>query len=102
MRLLSAKQICDRAAAQGFDIPALNNNGGSHDIGRAIVEACEELRSPPIIQEYEPNLEYHGFDSAGRIIRSLAAETTIPRAIALDHGKTPQSILRASAPVSRM
>jgi fructose-bisphosphate aldolase, class II len=95
MKILNAKQICDVAAAKGFGVPALNNNGGTYDIGRAIIEACEELRSPLIIQCYEPNLEYRGFDYAGQLIRFLAADTTIPMAIALDHGKTPQSILRA-------
>jgi len=95
MRLFNAKYLCDWAAAKGFGIPALNNNGGTYDIGRAIIEACEELRSPLIIQCYEPNLEYRGFDYAGQLIRFLAADTTIPMAIALDHGKTPQSILRA-------
>ena len=95
MKLYNAKHLCDQAAAKGFGIPALNNNGGSYDIGRAIIEACEELRSPLIIQCYEPNLEYRGFDYAGQLIRFLAADSTIPLAIALDHGKTPQSILRA-------
>jgi ketose-bisphosphate aldolase len=95
MKLYNAKQLCDQAAAKGFGIPALNNNGGSYDIGRAIIEACEELQSPLIIQCYEPNLEYRGFDFAGQLIRHLAADTTIPMAIALDHGKTPQSIVRA-------
>ena len=95
MNLFNAKNLCDQAADKGFGIPALNNNGGSYDIGRAIVEAAEELRSPLIIQCYEPNLEYRGFDYAGQLIRFLAAETTVPIAIALDHGKTPQSIVRA-------
>src|SRR5215471_3883613 len=95
MKLLNAKQICDQAAAKGFGVPALNNNGGSYDIGRAIIEASEELRSPLIIQCYEPNLEYCGYDYAGTLIKFLAANTTIPIAIALDHGKTPQSVFRA-------
>ncbi|HVV01345.1 MAG TPA: class II fructose-bisphosphate aldolase [Verrucomicrobiae bacterium] len=95
MKLLNAKQICDQAAAKGFGIPALNNNGGDYDIGRAIIEVCEELRSPLIIQCYEPNLEYRGYDFAGLLIKFLAANTTIPIAIALDHGKTPQSVMRA-------
>lgn len=95
MKLLNAKQICDVAAAKGFAVPALNNNGGTYDIGRAIIEVCEELQSPLIIQCYEPNLEYRGFDYAGQLIRFLAADSTIPMSIALDHGKTPQSILRA-------
>jgi len=95
MKLYNAKHLCDQAAANGFGIPALNNNGGTYDIGRAIIEACEELQSPFIIQCYEPNLEYRGFDYAGQLIRFLAAESTIPMAIALDHGKTPVSVLRA-------
>ena len=95
MKLLNAKQICDQAAAQGFGVPALNNNGGSYDIGRAIIESCEELRSPLIIQCYEPNLEYCGYDYAGLLINFLAKDTTIPMAIALDHGKTPESVFRA-------
>lgn len=95
MNLFNAKDLCDQAAEKGFGIPALNNNGGSYDIGRAIIEAAEELRSPLIIQCYEPNLEYRGFDWAGQLIRFLIAETTVPIAIALDHGKTPQSIFHA-------
>ena len=95
MKLYNAKQICDVAASKGYGVPALNNNGGSYDIGRAIIEACEELQSPLIIQCYEPNLEYRGFDFAGKIIRELAADSTIPMAIALDHGSSPQTVLRA-------
>ncbi|HEY5913543.1 MAG TPA: class II fructose-bisphosphate aldolase [Verrucomicrobiae bacterium] len=95
MKLYNAKDLCDQAAAKGFGIPALNNNGGTYDIGRAIIEACEELQSPLIIQCYEPNLEYRGFDYAAQLIRFLAADSTLPMALALDHGKTPQSILRA-------
>ena len=95
MKLYNAKHLCDQAAAKGFGIPALNNNGGSYDIGRAIIEACEELQAPLIIQCYEPNLEYRGYDYAGQLIKFLAADTTIPLAIALDHGKTPQSVIRA-------
>src|SRR2546421_1981343 len=95
MKLLNAKQLCDQAAAKGFGIPALNNNGGSYDIARAIIESCEDLQSPLIIQCYEPNLEYCGYDYAGMLIKFLAADATIPMAIALDHGKTPQSVFRA-------
>jgi ketose-bisphosphate aldolase len=95
MKLLNAKTICDVAAARGFGVPALNNNGGSYDISRAIIEAAQELQSPLIIAEYEPNLEYCGYDWAGTVIRFHAAETTIPICIALDHGKTPPSVLRA-------
>jgi fructose-bisphosphate aldolase, class II len=95
MKFVNAKQICHTAAAKGFGVPALNNNGGTYDIGRAIIEAAEELQSPLIIQCYEPNLEYRGYDYAGQLIQFLAADCSIPIALALDHGKSPQSIFRA-------
>jgi len=95
MKLYNAKQLCDQAASHGFGIPALNNNGGTYDIARAIFEAAEELRSPLIIQCYEPNLEYRGFEYAGQLLRTLAAEFTMPVAFALDHGKSPVSVVRA-------
>jgi ketose-bisphosphate aldolase len=95
MKLVNAKYICDKAAEKGFGVPALNNNGGSYDIGRAIIEASQELQAPLIIQCYEPNLEYCGYDYAGMLINYLAADTTIPMCIALDHGKTPESVFRA-------
>ena len=95
MNLYNAKHLCDKALAKGFAIPALNNNGGNYDICRAIIEASEELQSPLIIQCYEPNLEYRGFDYAGKLIREIAADSTIPIAIALDHGSSPQTVIRA-------
>jgi len=95
MRLVNAKQLCDQAADKGFGIPALNTNGGTYDLTRAILEAAEELQSPLIIQCYEPNLEYRGYDYAGILIRFLAADCTIPLAIALAHGRSLASVLRA-------
>lgn len=95
MKLVNAKPLCEQASAQGFGIPALNTNGGTYDIARAIIEAADELRSPLIIQCYEPNLEYAGYDYAGQLIKFLAAPVNIPMAIALDHGKSPESVLRA-------
>lgn len=95
MKLVNATQLCHSAASHGFGVPALNTNGGTYDLTRAIIEACEELQSPLIIQCYEPNLEYRGYDYSGALIRMLAEHATIPVAIALDHGKSPQSVMRA-------
>ncbi len=95
MKFVNAKMLCDQAVAKGFAVPALNTNGGTYDITRAIIEAAEELQSPLIIQCYEPNLEYRGYDYAGMLIRFLAQNCTIPVAIALDHGKSPASVARA-------
>ncbi len=95
MRLMNAKHLCEQAAVRHFGIPALNTNGATYDITRAIIEAAEELQSPLIIQCYAPNLEYRGYEYAGLLIRHLAANASIPLAIALDHGKTLESVVHA-------
>jgi ketose-bisphosphate aldolase len=95
MRFVNAKLLCDRAAEEGFGVPALNTNGGTYDLARAIIEAAEELQSPLIIQCYEPNLEYRGYEYAADLIRSLAAGCSIPIALALDHGTSAASVFRA-------
>ena len=95
MKLLNAKQLCDVAAAKGFGVPALNNNGGSYDIPVAPSSKrrrnCNRHSSSP-----NTNRTWNTAVTipAGAVIRMHAADTTIPMAIALDHGKTPQSTTR--------
>ena len=53
------------------------------------------LRSENKLRALTKKFGERGFDYAGNLIRTLAADTTIPMAIALDHGKTPVSVMRA-------
>jgi len=95
MKIYNAKQMMETAMKKGYALPAINTNGGTYDLARAILEAADELRSPIIIQAYEPNLEYRGFDYFTLLVKHLAADLDIPLCLSLDHGKSPESVIRA-------
>jgi len=79
-----------KAWEEGYAVPAFNSNGGSYDIIRAAIEAAEELGSPLILQTYQDNLAYRGYDHAAKISALLAEEANIPVALQLDHGHSLQ------------
>lgn len=85
------------ARERGYAIPAFNTNGANYDITRAALEAAQATGSPVIIQEYEPNAAYRGFDYFVQQVRLLCRELniTVPVAIHLDHGHSFASVLRA-------
>ena len=94
-RYLNARAIAECARDEDFAVPALNANGANYDITRAIIEAAEETDSPLIIQAYEKNISYRGCEYFQSLVDFLARGTHIPIAIALDHGSSLESILRA-------
>lgn len=97
MKLSSAAPLLHDAQAKGYAVPAFNTNGANYDITRAALEAAQELRSPLIIQEYEPNAAYRGFDYLVLQVRHLCDELgiTVPVALHLDHGHSFESTVRA-------
>jgi ketose-bisphosphate aldolase len=94
MRFCSTKELVDKARDEGYAVPAFNSNGGTYDIARAAIEAAEEMRSPLILQTYEPNVAYRGFEFCGIQARHLAEGTTVPIALHLDHGMSLTSALQ--------
>lgn len=62
MQICNSKTLLERAKEEGYAVPAFNTNGATYDITRAALEAAEELRSPLILQTYEPNCAYRGFE----------------------------------------
>lgn len=95
MKFCDAKTLVEKARAGGYAVPAFNTNGGTYDIARAAIEAAEEMRSPLILQTYEPNVAYRGFAYCVLQAAHLAHDASIPIALHLDHGTTPDSVLRA-------
>lgn len=97
MNPVSAKPLVLDAWKRRYAVPAFNTNGADYDITRAALEAAQEMRSPLIIQEYEPNAAYRGFDYFIRQVRFLCDELgiTVPVAIHLDHGHSFDSVVRA-------
>lgn len=95
MILTSSQIIANKARDNGYAVPALNSNGGTYDITRAIIEVADEMRSPLIIQTYEPNLAYRGYKNFVDVVCRLGTDAKIPVSIQLDHGKSEKSILNA-------
>jgi len=96
MTFANAKLLAERASKGGYAVPAFNSNGGTYEIARAAVEAAAELRSPLILQTYEPNTLYRGFEYCALQAAHLARDAGIPVALHLDHGTSLESVLRAA------
>lgn len=97
MEFVSAKRMVDAASQGGYAVPALNTNGGTYDITRAALEAAEDLQAPVILQVYEPNAGYRGFEYFVNQARFLCDQLsiTVPVALQVDHGHSLESLERA-------
>ena len=90
MKFVPAKQLVADAQKKKYAVPALNTNGASYDITRAALEASQELNAPLILQVYEPNCKYRGFEYFVNQANFLCDELkiTVPVALQVDHGKS--------------
>jgi len=95
MKLLNCKEIIEDAYKNHYAVAAMNANGATYDIARAILEAAEEMDSPVIIQSYEHNIGYRGFSYFVKQINHLAENINVPYAISLDHGNSVETIMQA-------
>jgi fructose-bisphosphate aldolase, class II len=97
VKLVSAGPLVREAQRRRYAVPAFNTNSANYDITRAALEAAQELRSPLILQEYEPNAAYRGFDYLVLQVRALVDELniTVPVALHLDHGHSFESVVKA-------
>ena len=94
MEFANPKSLVDDARKRGYGVPAFNTNGGSYDIARAALEAAEHMRSPLILQVYEPNCAYRGYRYFVNLANFLCDELAIsvPVALQLDHGHSIESV----------
>lgn len=97
MKLVSAKPLVDDAHRRRYAVPAFNTNSANYEMTRAALEAAQELRAPLILQEYEPNAGYRGFNYLVMQVTTLMDElnVTVPVALHLDHGHSFESTVRA-------
>ncbi len=97
MKPVSTGPLAEAARSGGYAVPAFNTNGATYDITRAALESAQEARSPMILQVYEPNTDYRGYDYFVQQVRFLCDDLgiTVPIAIHLDHGHSLESVMRA-------
>jgi len=83
--LATNKELLTLARNGGYAVGAFNIN--NLEILQAIVSAGEAERSPAIIAVSEGAIQYAGMPYLISMVRTAAAQTSIPISLHLDHGK---------------
>ncbi|SDM28824.1 ketose-bisphosphate aldolase [Actinomyces ruminicola] len=90
--LVTGSDILNVANAHHFAVPAFNIS--SYSMLRAVVDVCEDKRSPHIIAIHPDELRHIRPAMLASIIR-IAHESSVPTAIHLDHGANYEQVLLA-------
>ena len=84
--LTTSFDMLKKAYEGHYAVPAINTQGGTYDIIRAICMAAEELKSPIILAHYVSTGEYSGHDWFFETAKWMADKVSVPVAVHLDHG----------------
>ncbi len=84
--LTTSTEMMKKAYESGYAVPAINTQGGTYDIIRAICMAAEEEKSPVILAHYVSTGGYSGHDWFYQTAKWMAEQVSVPVAIHLDHG----------------
>lgn len=94
MALVTTLELMKRAEAGGYAIPAFN--AYNLETVYSAVRSAERLKAGIIIQVYDRLFEDGGMGmSVCRAACQLAAETSVPIAVGLDHGASYRTVARA-------
>ncbi|MDR1509165.1 MAG: class II fructose-bisphosphate aldolase [Synergistaceae bacterium] len=91
--LVTTKVMLETALAQKYAVAAINTQGGTYDIIRAVCLAAEELKAPVILAHYLATGEYSGHDWFFATARWMAEHVNVPVAIHMDHGDTVENCM---------
>lgn len=86
--LVTTKDMLRSAQEGHYAVAAINTQGGTYDIIRAICMAAEELKAPVILAHYLSTGAYSGHDWFYEVGKWMAEKVSVPVAIHLDHGDT--------------
>lgn len=94
--MMSTMELLHKARAGGYAVPAINVEHTDSLIG--VLNACERMKSPVIIQLSPPQAQSHGVGYAPLIgsIEAIAEAYSIPMAIHLDHGMDPDEVKKGA------
>ncbi len=84
MGLVNTKEMLKKAYNEGYAVGAFNVN--NMEIIQGITEACEEMKSPVILQVSAGARKYAKHKYLVRLVEAAVEETNIPIALHLDHG----------------
>ncbi len=86
--LINPKEYLARARREGWAMGGFNVF--DLESARAVVDAADALRAPLLVQTSEGAVKHAGLENLVAIVRQLAARTTAPVALHLDHGKSEE------------
>jgi len=86
--LVTTKEMLEKACREGYAVPAINTQGGTYDIIRAVCMAAEKTGSPVILAHYLSTGAYSGHQWFYETAKWMAQQVDVPVAIHLDHGDT--------------
>lgn len=92
--LTTTTEMLKKAYTGHYAVPAINTQGGTYDIIRAICLAAEELHSPIILAHYTSTGAYSGHDWFYETAKWMADRVSVPVAIHLDHGASLEECAR--------
>ncbi len=83
--LVNAQTVLNKAQRGRYAVGAFNVY--NVETVQAVIRAAEALKAPVIVQTSEAAIKYAGLDTLARMIQSMAASSSIPIVLHLDHGK---------------
>lgn len=86
MPLVNTKEMFQKAYDGGYAVGAFNVN--DMEIVQGIVDACQELRSPVILQVSGSARKYARHAYLYKMVQAAVEETGLPIALHLDHGSS--------------
>ena len=92
MPLVNVDTLLTAAEQGGYAVGAFNCN--NMEIVQAIIQAGEAERSPVIIQASQGAIKYAGLPYIVALVRTAAAQSTIPVTLHLDHGTSFEQVIR--------
>jgi len=90
--LFTGPALLDVAAEHNFAVPAFNVS--EYAMFNALVDACEQTRSPMIVAIHPDELRHIGVDLLPSILEH-SRNATVPIAVHLDHGTTFEQVMTA-------
>lgn len=92
--LVTSKEMLEKAYREKYAVVAINTQGGTFDIIRAICMAAEEMKAPVILAHYLSTGQYSGDDWFFQTAYWWANKVRVPVAIHLDHGNSFEECIR--------
>ena len=84
MPLVSSKPILEDAQRRGYAVGAFNAN--NMESVKAVLETCDEMDAPVILQVSQGAIKYAGLHYATAMVKAGAENVGVPVALHLDHG----------------